>query len=455
MSTKRAKVLAVACLLLVACGDEAGRPALPEGFDVDAVAEGKADALTKWYTEIQGAATFDEAIAGKTNWWEWFHGYTFTLDAGDVVSVNVEASDWGVVGLYGPKKPSGSWSGARALEWIEPQDGTYGGTIGFTAAKSGSYLVIVGSPWAGSYDYTLTVGCVSGSCAAHCLEYETVDPDGNPLQNFYAINVASYDEGKQLLAPVSDAINAQINPGSCADQSQACGKIIAKPVCGDSPGEPKQTFASVCYFKIYIRTLAGTSGEAKGHWEDGPCEAPYCVIWQAADANGKPENAFYAVNVWSYQEGKDKLAQFATFVNEEILTGSCGSQLMACPKVYLPVCADTPTTAAQTYGNLCTFKAEVMKLAGDVGEHKGKWTDGACAACDPATEWYRQYKYTDLATCAVVKFYCQPYTVYFANSCGCGCEQDASCPEVIDCEPPPTQTCLDLQKKCPYSKVAL
>ncbi len=75
--------------------------------------------------------------------------------------------------------------------------------------------------------------------------------------------------------------------------------------------------------------------------------------------------------------------------------------------------------------------------------------------CDPDKEWYRNYIGTSTEICTRILFHCPPNTKYFGNACGCGCEQDASCPKWINCMPPMhTQSCAELQEKCPYSEVA-
>ena len=64
-------------------------------------------------------------------------------------------------------------------------------------------------------------------------------------------------------------------------------------------------------------------------------------------------------------------------------------------------------------------------------------TEIACA-CDPAKEWWRHYVALDPASCAAIDYACPPNTTMFSNACGCGCEEDASCPPFFDCEPPAT-----------------
>lgn len=79
-------------------------------------------------------------------------------------------------------------------------------------------------------------------------------------------------------------------------------------------------------------------------------------------------------------------------------------------------------------------------------------TDMACA-CDPGREWWRDYIATSPSKCAAAIYTCPEHTTQFANACGCGCEQDASCPESIDCMPP-APDCDALRARCPYSSVA-
>lgn len=80
-------------------------------------------------------------------------------------------------------------------------------------------------------------------------------------------------------------------------------------------------------------------------------------------------------------------------------------------------------------------------------------TEIACA-CDPESEWWREYVSLDPNECAVIDYACPENTTGFSNACGCGCEQSAECPEWFDCMPPspcdPQQIAID----CPYSGIA-
>jgi len=75
-------------------------------------------------------------------------------------------------------------------------------------------------------------------------------------------------------------------------------------------------------------------------------------------------------------------------------------------------------------------------------------------ACDPDKEWWRQYVAKDPKQCAVIDYACPPNTKGFENACGCGCEQDASCPQWFDCMPPSPCDPAAIKEKCPYSGIA-
>jgi len=77
-------------------------------------------------------------------------------------------------------------------------------------------------------------------------------------------------------------------------------------------------------------------------------------------------------------------------------------------------------------------------------------------ACDPATEHNRKYVATSPEKCALIDFSCPANTQYFGNDCGCGCEQDSSCPEFVNCQPriddvPLSPLCSD-KLTCPYTQ---
>ncbi|WP_437282984.1 hypothetical protein WME90_21145 [Sorangium sp. So ce375] len=73
--------------------------------------------------------------------------------------------------------------------------------------------------------------------------------------------------------------------------------------------------------------------------------------------------------------------------------------------------------------------------------------------CDPSSEWWRQYVSTSARECAVIDFACTGDLTYVSNECGCGCEQDPSCPPSFDCKPPKACDLDEIQRGCPYSTI--
>ena len=76
--------------------------------------------------------------------------------------------------------------------------------------------------------------------------------------------------------------------------------------------------------------------------------------------------------------------------------------------------------------------------------------------CDPAAEWWRDYIGTP-ETCPLIHFVCPGDATYFANDCGCGCEQPEDCPEWFNCMPGPGAPPCDvawIEQHCPYSGIA-
>ncbi len=80
-------------------------------------------------------------------------------------------------------------------------------------------------------------------------------------------------------------------------------------------------------------------------------------------------------------------------------------------------------------------------------------TEIACP-CDPPNEWWREYASLDAQECLLLDFACPANTLRFDNACGCGCEQDASCPQFFDCMPPAQCDVQALMEQCPYSEIA-
>lgn len=233
-------------------------------------------------------------------------------------------------------------------------------------------------------------GCVTPLPTPFCVEYEALDSNGKPLRNFYAFNVASYEEGKQLLAQQKYFQNEAINKGTCGEQSQICPKFWA-PVCGQSRDETR-TYGNVCEFKVAVRNEAGKTDDSKGHWELGQCKTPYCLEFETADDSGQSLQNFYAFNVGSEAEAKEILGTYGPVVSDALNKGTCADQSKLCPLYfyYAPVCGQT-ASGEKTYNSLCEFKIAVRDEAGIDDKSKGHYEAGQC---EPVSQ---QIKFETLA----------------------------------------------------------
>ena len=78
---------------------------------------------------------------------------------------------------------------------------------------------------------------------------------------------------------------------------------------------------------------------------------------------------------------------------------------------------------------------------------------GACGL----DETNRRYVGKSPEECASIRFDCQVNTTGFWNECGCGCEQDPSCPAFVDCMPtftppyPPMDPFFGDSATCPFT----
>ena len=81
----------------------------------------------------------------------------------------------------------------------------------------------------------------------------------------------------------------------------------------------------------------------------------------------------------------------------------------------------------------------------------------ACLCDSSGTEPSREYMGESAEQCATIRYACPESTTSFSNSCGCGCEQDPSCPEWFNCMPGPGSEPCDTEQiaiDCPYSGIA-
>lgn len=79
--------------------------------------------------------------------------------------------------------------------------------------------------------------------------------------------------------------------------------------------------------------------------------------------------------------------------------------------------------------------------------------------CVHYDDYWHKYVASTAAECAAIRFDCPAPTTYFANACGCGCEQNPACPRYLICRGDPAvpaqATCPPDEQiaACPYSEV--
>lgn len=134
-------------------------------------------------------------------------------------------------------------------------------------------------------------------------------------------------------------------------------------------------FVRSCSFLLLALLTACSSNESEIQG--------YCLEFESTDINGNPENAFFAYNVKTFQEGKDLLDNWGSGqINEAIHENPCNQNIGVCTQVWKPVCAITESGRGvdlpKTYSNLCMLKSEVKKLSGSSSKAKAHFDDGDC-----------------------------------------------------------------------------
>jgi hypothetical protein len=252
---------------------------IPAGVDENALADidpAKADIASGWYVKNKGAIACAETKTTKTGPAANLDGYTVKLVKGAMIGFDAGANRSSRLLVYGPQK-NGRWGSVRVSDWLSwnANAAEYHTTIKYVAPEEGKYLVVIGSYSHPAVRYSLSYYCDG---APHCAEYVSTNEDGTSLQNFYAINVNSYQEGKDHIAALNGQfVDENIRPGTCAEQSGVCEKIYL-PVCAaditpDVGPEPAQ-FGNLCEFKHAVRQASAGIAGAKGHWDNGECGAP-------------------------------------------------------------------------------------------------------------------------------------------------------------------------------------
>jgi Pacifastin inhibitor (LCMII) len=398
---------AMLATVAVGCGDST-QPQEPVSTERQALTDG----IPWWLVEMPTEWGCGETISGRFQGWDSAHMYRFPGKIGYRYDFDFNGSHAARKGIVMAVYDS------ETGELVASDFETRGNDVGlqYEAEKSVDYFVAVFSiAWTATGDYTLSAGCER---TRHCVEWEAADVNGDPLNTFYAKNVGTYDEGKQVLAQVQDFFHEAINPGPCVEQYNICPNEPEDKVCADTPSAQTE-YKNVCELKSHIREMAGTDDEWKGQWEAGACDASgqFC-----GGMEGIPcPDGFGCVPDGAYPDAGGACQRFCTWGDDNYLPGDS-----------FPAGDGCNTCACSDNGMVACTKMACM--------------------CNPDVEWWRSYVSTDTDVCAVLKYQCQPKTLPFSNPCGCGCEQDAACPEVIDCEPP--TDCSELRSDCPFSLVA-
>jgi len=333
---KKISLAMITLVTLGACATEPTMPPLPADFDPNAElgSDGKTDVLTKWYTEFVGELPLNEAVTGTTTATAPLHGRTITLEQGDSIAIKAEGDYWGFVAVY-RKKVNGKWGKPLTWDYIGWNSALNQYTNKFTVdiPKSGEYLVVAGSFWSSSYNYSLSATCMDGPCdRGYCVTYQRTDEGETTPSNYYAINVETYQEGKDLLAALPSFSNEDIQLGSCEEQSTVCAKIYL-PVCSGTLTPDSVTYGNLCELQIVVRQNAGATSAAKAHWDNGVCPATGCGGWLGDTCS--------ADQYCAYQPGQ--------YCGAADASSTCETKPQFCTEQYTPVCG----CDGNTYSNTC------------------------------------------------------------------------------------------------------
>lgn len=111
----------------------------------------------------------------------------------------------------------------------------------------------------------------------YCLEFESLDINGNPENVFFAYNVKTYQEGKDLLKNWgSGQVNEAIHQNPCNQNTNVCIQLW-EPICAIVQSErgidPPKTYSNLCMLKSEVKKLSGSTRKAKAGFEAGECKA--------------------------------------------------------------------------------------------------------------------------------------------------------------------------------------
>lgn len=284
--------------------------------------------------------------------------------------------------------------------------------------------------WKGSWS--------TGECnTPHCVMWETVDINGTPLQNFYAEQVNSHQEGEKALAQVGDYINESIRKGTCEEValSTPCTRDCPR-VCTDTPAR-ETVYCNVCEFKTHVIEMAGKNGQWKGHWENGQCKQD---LFCGGIAGIECPEGYKCVLDGTYPDAGGICTPYSCkYDGNEYVSGesfpatdgcnkcSCtDTGLVACTKMFCPKTCDPKEELWRDYKSLDPKLCSLMKFSCAEG-NQPFFNKCGCGCqpikCNPDQEPSQQYVSHDVEQCKVIRFTCDTETqAYFWNDCGCGCE---------------------------------
>lgn len=201
----------LACgLWLAACAPHEGADRTPPADfvapDLDGAA--KSDRLTDEYTDERAPLVAGERLDGSTAGAP-FVGHAFDAAPGDVLAVDLAATEWAALLIYGPADEDGRWGPAR-LRVFTDYIGRHHeeASLAFEILGGGRFLAVAGPLFAADMAYAVRLSCLDGPCAAP-------DPAPEPGARCHLYG-PHCDDGFRCELTCDPAENCGINPpGVC------------------------------------------------------------------------------------------------------------------------------------------------------------------------------------------------------------------------------------------------
>ncbi|MFO0745756.1 MAG: hypothetical protein U1F43_08790 [Myxococcota bacterium] len=163
-------------LAVSACADAGSSDPKPATDPDLALATGKADATTDYWTTMRGTLELGATVHEEIDWPDYYLGRTLELRQGQTIEVKVTASRKSLVRVYGPAYSvvDGQPLFKKALVKSETkkQGGKQVAMLTVEAPADGTYMLLYGpmNVWYASYDIT-------ASCVAGCQPADACDGD--------------------------------------------------------------------------------------------------------------------------------------------------------------------------------------------------------------------------------------------------------------------------------------